>query len=262
MSSRLTAAILSRPGTQAGKATAGAVACLEVAGFPQVLYTRSFGDPDMLFVPLLDATREACRMAERLCSQGEDRKMALTLSTMQLVSALLQDTSFTVVAKGTSHENLYRVDLDEGTFRLSTRLYAVVSHRTSFFRVEIAGKILDGQFVVRSPADNQVLMQLREEELRKPNFFSSVLAPGCLRAQMERERVELMRESGTREAQEEVRMALAIRGEKVPVVLRHNSTLGRWDIVHGGKQEWVGALSPELGESLEGVIRFLQGLFT
>lgn len=262
MTSRITHATLSRPAAQAGGATAGAVACLEVSGFPQILYTRSFGDPDMLFVPLLDASRESCRMAERLRSQGEDPKMAVTLSTMQLVSTLLQDASFTVVARGTSHENLYRVDFDEGTVRLSTRLYAVISHRTSFFRVEIAGKIMDGQFVVRSPGDDRILMQLKEEELRTPNFFSSVLAPGCLRAQMERERFGLMQESEGRAAQGEVRMTLAVRGNKIPVILKYNGALGRWDVVHGTRQECVGSLSTELEESLERVIRFLDGLFT
>jgi len=43
----------------------------------------------MLFVPLLEAAREAYRVVERLAGHGEDRGNAVTLSGMQLASSLL-----------------------------------------------------------------------------------------------------------------------------------------------------------------------------
>jgi hypothetical protein len=58
-------------------------------GFPQKLYTRTFGDPDKLFVPLLEAARDANKMLERLIGLGEERGNAVTLSGMQLASSLL-----------------------------------------------------------------------------------------------------------------------------------------------------------------------------
>jgi hypothetical protein len=41
------------------QSTGGGSAGIEIVGFPQKLYTRTFGDPDTLFVPLLEAAREA-----------------------------------------------------------------------------------------------------------------------------------------------------------------------------------------------------------
>jgi hypothetical protein len=70
------------------KATGGS-AGIEIVGFPQKLYTRTFGDPDTLFVPLLEAARDANKMLERLIGLGEERGNAVTLSGMQLASSLL-----------------------------------------------------------------------------------------------------------------------------------------------------------------------------
>jgi hypothetical protein len=53
------------------------------------LYTRTFGDPEMLFVPLLEAAREAFAVLERLASHGEERATAVKLAGMQLASSLL-----------------------------------------------------------------------------------------------------------------------------------------------------------------------------
>jgi hypothetical protein len=71
------------------KNSAGGAAGIEIVGFPQSLYTRTFGDPDVLFVPLLEAAREAYRMLDRLSTHGEERANAVTLSGMHLASSLL-----------------------------------------------------------------------------------------------------------------------------------------------------------------------------
>ena len=59
-------------------------------GFPQILYTRTFGDPDTLFVPLLEVARDSNKMLARLTGLGEERANAVTLSGMQLASSLLR----------------------------------------------------------------------------------------------------------------------------------------------------------------------------
>src|SRR5271167_14344 len=91
------------------KGSAGGAACVEIVGFPQILYMRTFGDPDTLFVPLLDSAREACGMIDRLSSHGEDRSNAVMLSGMHLATSLLQGSSFTLGARGLSHEHAYRI---------------------------------------------------------------------------------------------------------------------------------------------------------
>ena len=76
----------------AGRAdnVAGGSAGIEIVGFPQMLYTRTFGDPDTLFVPLLEVARDSNKMLARLTGLGEERANAVTLSGMQLASSLLR----------------------------------------------------------------------------------------------------------------------------------------------------------------------------
>jgi hypothetical protein len=101
---------------------------------------------------------------------GEERGNAVTLSGTQLASSLLRDNSFSLVSIGLSHENTYTVDLNSETLHMRTRLYAVMSGRTSFFKVEIAGKISGGTFVVRNPVHGTVIMQVEEERFRQAFF--------------------------------------------------------------------------------------------
>ncbi len=173
----------------------------------------------------------------------------------------MKDNSFSLVAAGLSHENTYTVDLEKGTLLMLTRLYAVVSRRTSFFKVEIAGNISGGAFVVRNPVAGTVIMQIEEERLSQPNFFSTVLAQECLRAQMEQERFGRLDETLGPESNGEIRMMLNIAGGKVPVGLRQKEEGGAWDIIDGRRQEWVGKLSDEMEASLKSLTHYIQELF-
>jgi hypothetical protein len=78
------------PAGRSDQNAAGGSAGIEIVGSPQMLYTRTFGDPDTLFVPLLDAARDANKMLVRLIGLGEERGNAVTLSGMQLTSSLLR----------------------------------------------------------------------------------------------------------------------------------------------------------------------------
>ncbi|MBS1841946.1 MAG: hypothetical protein JSS69_06820 [Acidobacteria bacterium] len=242
------------------KSAGGGAAGVEIIGFPQILFTRTFGDPDMLFVPLLDAGREAFAMIERLVSHGEKRENAVKLSGMQLASSLLQDSSFSLVARGLSHENSYTVDLENGTLLVQTRLFAVVSRRTSFFKVEIVGKFGE-MFVVRNPSQNTVIMQVEEERLRQPNFFSTTLAQECLRAQMGQERFGRVEDAVTGQFHQEVRMVVPVSGNRIPIVLRQKEDGGTWDIVDDRKQEWVGTLEAGQEGPLRSLIESVKELF-
>jgi hypothetical protein len=243
------------------KSAAGGIAGVEIVGFPQTLFTRTFGDPDMLFVPLLDAAREAYGMIERLSGHGESRANAVMLTGMHLVSCLLRDPSFSLVARGLAHETTYTVDLNADTLTVNTRLYAVASRRTSFFKVEIGGKISGGPFVVRNPVNGSVMTQIDEQRLRQPNSFSGPLAQECLQAQMQQEKFGRIEEVPGAEAHREVRLLVTVKGVKVPVALRQKNASDAWDIIDGRRQEWVGTLSPEMQERLTAVAGFIQQLF-
>ena len=248
-------------GTRSRTGTAGDTAGIDIVGFPQLLYVRTFGDPDTLFVRLLEAAREAYGIVERLSGLGEDRANAAKLSGMQLASSLLQSSTFSLAARGLAQEHVYTVDLNEGTLCVSTRLYSVVSRRTSFFRVEIAGKISEGQFVVRNPSLDLVIMQFEVERLKQPAFFSSWLAQECLRAQVDQERFKRMDETIGADAAGEVRLVVTIAGSKIPIALRQKDADGGWDIIDGRLQEWIGVLSPEMEKHLGTVTNFVKELF-
>jgi len=234
----------------------GGAGAIEIVGFPQILHTRTLGDPDTLFLQLLGAAREADAMVGRLSSHGEKRATAAMLSGMHLASSLLRDSNFALVAKGQPHECSYTVDLDAGTLHLRTRLYAVVSRRASFFRVEIAGKISEGAFVVRNPSDGSVILQVSEDRLKEASAFSW-LAQECLRAQIEQERLSRLDETQTRG---EIQLIVPVAGGTVRATLKPREDAG-WDIIDGRQRECVGVLSPEIESHLQKVLKFLADLF-
>jgi len=117
-------------------------------------------------------TRRANRSTRsKDCASAAKRESAVLLSGMQLASSLLRDSSFSLVARGLARDNSYAVELEQGTLLAQTRLFAAVSRRTSFFRVEITGKLNENLFSVRNPVQNTVIMQVEEERLRQPNFL-------------------------------------------------------------------------------------------
>lgn len=231
---------------------------IKIVGFPQVLYTRVFGAPDMLFVTLLDAARDALKVVEGL---GGERTNAALMGSAHLASVLLRDASFSLVATLQSVESLYTVDLEAGTLLVHTQLFAVVSRRTSLFNVELVGKISEGPYTVRNPATGSVIMVAEESQLREPNAFSTWLSTECLRSQINQERLgslDTMREPA---AHGEVRLVVQAGGQQIPVTLQQKKEGGGWDIIDGRRKEWVGSLAAEVEGHLNEVISVLQGLF-
>jgi len=241
--------------------SAGGAASVEITGFPQALYCRMFGDPDTLFIPLLDATREAFALLDRLAAQGEDRAHSVSLCSMHLASSLLRDSQFTLGARGLSPENSYAVDFEAGTLHVVTRLYSAVNRRTAFFKVELAGNIAGGPFAVRDPAQGTVIMQVEEERLRQPNFFSSALPNECVRAQLDQERFGHLQDSPAPDVAGDVRVVLELAGKPVPFILRQKAQGEGWDLLEGRKQEWAGSLPPEIIAHVTVLTAFLRDLF-
>jgi hypothetical protein len=92
-----------------------------------------------------------------------------------------------------------------------------MSARTSFFKVEITGKISGGTFVVRNPIHGTVIMQVEEERFRQASFFFTTLAQECLRAQVEQERFGIMDELAGTDIYNEMRLMVMVEGSKVPI---------------------------------------------
>jgi hypothetical protein len=218
---------------------------VEIAGFPQILHTRAFGHPDVLFVPLLEGAREAATLCERLTTGGETKDRAITMSGIQLVSGLLQDSSFALSTRGMLEEHHYFVDLAAGTLSVETRLYAEVSRRTSMIKVEIAGQFREGIYVVRIVGDSSITLQFDEEQLRQPAFFSTILAEQCLRMQSQRDQTRRVGGSADEEDISEVQLTLSLANRKIPLVLKQKKANGEWEILEAQMRRRLGSLSPD-----------------
>lgn len=233
---------------------------VEIAGFPQILHTRAFGHPDMLFVPLLEGAREAVNLCERLTSGGETPEHAATMSGIQLVSGLLKDSSFSLSARGMQEEHYYAVDLAAGTIRLQTRLYAEVSRRTSMFSVEVAGRIKEGLYVVRSAGDASVMLQFDEEQVRQPKFFSTILAEQCLRMKVQRDQTKHLVAPGGAEDTQEVHLIIKNANQKIPIILKQKEGSEEWEVLDGQLRARLGMLSPDTENHLRHIFAALTSM--
>jgi hypothetical protein len=245
---------------QAGKNDAAAsVGTVAIIGWPQLLHTRTFGGLDVLFAPLLDIARDMLTFIAKMCAAGETRSQAVSMGGIRLATEMLKDPGFTLATRGVEEENKYAVDLDKGTISVGARLYAVVRHRTSMFKVLIEGNIAEGPYVVRNTADNSVITPVDESQMTQAGYFSTFLPEQCLRAHLARESAGLMEEPKTVEG--EVRITFPVGGENVPFVLRRKSAGGDWDIVDGRKNQWIGVLPNvtygQLDQLMQGLARLV-----
>ena len=244
---------LSKPDRQVQSGPGG----VEIAGFPQVLHTRSFGHPDALFIPLVQEARAAVSLCRRLSADAETREHAGEMAGIQLVSGLLKDPSFSLSARGMQEENYYYLDLAAGTIRLQTRLYAEVSRRTSMFKVEIVGRIPEGSFTVRTIGDFPASYEFAEESARQPLFFSTVLAEECLRVRVQQERTVHPDLSTRKGETPEVRLVVELVNRKIPVVLKKKGDSEQWDLLDEHLGPRFGTLSLEATGHLQHVLATL-----
>ena len=144
---------------------------LPASRFPQKLYTRTpWGSSHVVCALARSGARckqnagQADRAwgGARKCSDAERNATSVFLAAGQQFLAGIDR----LIAQKT-----YTVDLNSETLHMRTRLYAVMSGRTWFFKVEIAGKISGGTFVVRNPVHGAVIMQVEEERFRQASFF-------------------------------------------------------------------------------------------
>lgn len=226
---------------------AAAAAGLEIVGFPQFLYTRAFGDPDLLFVPLLELAREAVSFGERSIALGESREQAIMMSGIRLATSLLADSSFSLSARVLTEDNQYIVDVQNETFSLNTRLYATRSRRTSMFGVEVAGKIRQGPYIVRGTGNDSVMVQIQigDQQLRQPKFFSTLLAEEFLRVKMEQEQAGAYRNIDRAQENADICLTVRVGNRNMPIILRKKEATGNWDVLDRQMCKSIGILSPQ-----------------
>ena len=235
-----------------------AVACVgtvEIAGLPQALHTRTFGGLDLLFVPLLETARAMMTFIDRMCAAGEARQQAVSMARIRLASEMLKDPSFTLATRDLDEDNIYGVDLDKGTLTATARLYAVVRHRTSLFRIKIEGNIAEGPYLVQNMSTGSPVIQVDESQMRQHGYFTTFLPGECLRAHIEKEATSPMDKSETELG--EVRLQVPVGGKTVPFILRQKEAAGGWDIIDGRGNQWVGVL-PQV--ALNHLTQLIEGL--
>jgi hypothetical protein len=241
--------------------TVAAVGTVEVTGLPQVLHTRNLGGLDLLFIPLLDSARGILSFIDKMCAAGESREQAISMARIRLASEMLQDPSFTLAPRGMDEDNSYLVDLEKGTLSASARLYAIVQHRTSLFKVRIEGNIAQGPYTVQNTATGAAIMQVDEAQMRQPGYFSTFLPEECLRAHIENEKSNLIGKGVV--SQGEVRLVVSVGGKSVPFILRQKRVQSEWDIIDGRSNQWLGVLpdaaDDHLTQLMEGLAKLAQG---
>jgi hypothetical protein len=55
---------------------------------------------------------------------------------------------------------------------------------------------------------------------------------------------------------------VCVAGANIPVLLRRKEEGDTWDIVDGRRQDWVGALAPEMAAHLKTVTSYVAELFS
>jgi hypothetical protein len=230
---------------------------VEIAGFPQVLHTRNYGHPDVLFVPLIEEARVAVSFCERLIADGEAREEAAAMSGIQLATGFLKNPSFSLSARGMQEEHYYFLELASGTIRMKSRLYAEVSRRTSMFKVEIVGRIPEGIYAVRTIGDSPATFQFDDEAARHPLFFSTILAEECLDLKVRHERFLRPDMPGRKPEPPEVCLTVDTSNRKVPVILRKKGEREEWELYDGELGARFGVLPAEATEHLQRLIESL-----
>ncbi len=231
------------------------VGTVEIAGLPQALHTRTFGGLDLLFVPLLETARAMMTFIDRMCAAGETRQQAVSMARIRLASEMLQDPSFTLATRDIEEDNIYVIDLEKGTLTATARLYAVVRHRTSLFRIQIEGNIAEGPYVVQNTATGSAVIQVDESQMRQPGYFTTFLPGECLRAHIEKEATSPLEKNET--GLGEVRILVPVNGKTVPFILRQKEAAGGWDIIDGRGNQWLGIL-PQV--ALNHLTQLIEGL--
>lgn len=230
---------------------------IDITGFPQLLLTREFGDPDILLIPLVDAAREAMTASKGQVASNGDASQVSMMAAMHVATAFMRDSNFTLAPKSSRPESLYVLDLDAETIHLRTRLYATVGKRTSTFLVSIAGNIKTGMFAVRTGSEDSVVAEFDEKRLRQPGFFSTDLPEECLRQQMSMDHFKRFGNLPIAEVDTGVRVNLPLKSGPIPILMRKKDSSDVWEVVDERTSAPLVTLPSEAAIQLERLLAVL-----
>jgi len=236
---------------------------VDIVGFPQLLLTRQCGDPDALFIPLLEAAREALVIAKGFTSQAgsESSMTASKMAGMHIATSFLQDTRFTFAPKNSPTQSHYLLDLDAETIRVRTWLFATGGKRTSSFLVTIDGNFQIGPFTARTAGDDSVIAEFDEQRLRQPEFFSTVLPEECIRFQMNADHFKRFGSLPVAHEASGIRITLAADGDAIPVLVRRVGSSSTYEVVDERTSTRAAMLPHDATVQLEKLLETLANIF-
>jgi hypothetical protein len=229
---------------------------VDITGFPQLLLTREFGDPDTLLVPLLKSAREALDACKNLIASGQNESQANMMGAIHLATALMKDSNFTLGSKHSQTQNDYLIDLDAKTIQLRTWLFATINKRTSAFRVRISGNLETGVFTVRG-TDDAVMAEFDEARMTQSGFFANGLSEECLRLQMSKDYFKRFGDMPTSRAEVGVRVNLPNGTGWMPVLLKKKEQTETWEMIDEQTSENRGELAKEASAHLDQLLKLL-----
>lgn len=166
-----------------GASRAESAGVVEIGKIPKMFYTPAYGAPDVLFCSLLASAREAFdATAGHRRKEGDERDRGYFAETY-MAGVLLRDENFVPARVLRNYAHHYQLDFVSGLMKLRTELYAVQSRSTSLFSICLEGPILGRQFVARDAVTQRVLVEISEEQLLAPNFFTQQLPISAYEAQ-------------------------------------------------------------------------------
>ncbi|HEY2548514.1 MAG TPA: hypothetical protein VGI46_20740 [Candidatus Acidoferrum sp.] len=230
---------------------------VDITGFPQLLLTREFGDPDTLLIPLVDAAREAITASKGLAASNGDVDQVGMMAAIHVATAFMKDSNFTLAPKSSQPQSRYVLDLDAETIHLRTWLYATVGKRTSTFLVTIAGNIKTGMFAVRTGTEDNIVAEFDEKRLRQPGFFSTVLPEECLRLQMGMDHFKRFGNLPVAEVDAGVRLNLPLTSGPIPILLRRKDSADAWEVLDERTTALLVMLPPEAAVHIERLLAAL-----
>ncbi len=208
-------------GSHYGMGSDASAGVIEIGTIPRMFYTPAYGAPDILFHSLLTNAREAFAVAATIVQQQEKPPKDIGFhAATYMAGVLLRDENLVPARVQSSGAHLYTLDFLADTIQLRTEIYAVQQRSSALFSVKLEGRIKGSAFVVRHAVTDRVLVQVSEEEIQKPNFFTDELPFLCYHVQQDPGLAASVSTAGLVDQRLELRLSIPPVGKVKSVVVQ------------------------------------------
>ncbi len=208
-------------GSQYGMGSDASAGVIEIGTIPRMFYTPAYGSPDILFHSLLTNAREAFAVAATIVQQQEKPPKDIGFhAATYMAGVLLRDENLVPARVQSSGAHLYTLDFLADTIQLRTEIYAVQQRSSALFSVKIEGRIKESAFVVRHAVTDRVLVQVSEEEIQKPNFFTDELPFLCYQVQQDPGLAASVGTAALVDQSLELRLSIPLAGEARTILVQ------------------------------------------